>query len=119
MGETMHWVIDTDEIAILQKSWHVGNKEFEAEPPFFGPEFEVENIRFKCELDWNSRYYGTEGFNALRFHASMPKDVHSLSVYIESYCKENKAEFRETQTLSRYFRDIERDENVWVQSNTQ
>ena len=89
--EIIHWKLEYDDLRRHNKA--LTSKE-DIDDKYYGEVFKVDGIPFKCSFDLNSKLYGEPGFNALSFHAFLSKNVEKMKVYIESYCKQNRAEHK-------------------------
>ena len=89
--EILHWNIQS---ADLRKHNEAADGRDIDDDKYYGDVFEIDGVRFKCSFDLNSKLYGQPGCNALTFHALLTENVRTLTVYQESYCKQNKAEHK-------------------------
>lgn len=132
--EIMHWKIEKEDLKQHEKLLRIkckiknininNNNNKNIDDKYYGHTFFVENIQIKCSFDLNSRLYGKPGFNSFTFHVFLPFYVKKCILYLESYCAQNRAEFKNRATFINHtisspdmqmfeFFNNKKAENVW------
>lgn len=127
--EIMHWRIDNEEIKHHSNQFNFDEESSNSmeDDKYYSDEFKINSLKMKCSLDCFSRLFGKPGFNSFSFHVYLPFYVQQCELYIESYCSQNDAEYKNTSTFCNYTTisysndnedesDQEPPDNIWQDS---